>query len=128
MKEPIWILREVVMLTHEQSLAQFGGADGLRDEGLLDSALGKPRNLSASGKPSLFELAARYAFGIVKNHPFMDGNKRTGFVVAVAFLEINGWAFEASEVEAALRTLALAAGAMTEAEYAAWLKANCRRP
>ncbi|MFM8420552.1 MAG: type II toxin-antitoxin system death-on-curing family toxin [Verrucomicrobiota bacterium] len=128
MKEPIWILREVVLLAHEQSLAQFGGADGLRDEGLLDSALGKPGNLYAYGKPSLFELAARYAFGIVKNHPFMDGNKRTGFVVAVAFLEINGWAFEASEVDAALRTLALAAGAMTEAEYAGWLKANCRRP
>jgi death-on-curing protein len=79
------------------------------------------------GKPSLFELAASYAFGIVKNHPFIDGNKRTGFVVAIAFLQINGWHLEASEVDATLRTLALAAGAMTEAAYADWLKANCRR-
>jgi len=127
MKEPIWILREVVLLAHEQSLAQFGGSGGLRDEGLLDSALGKPHNLFAYGKPSLFELAASYAFGIVKNHPFIDGNKRTGFVVAIAFLQINGWHLEASEVDATLRTLALAAGAMTEAAYADWLKAHCRR-
>jgi death-on-curing protein len=127
MKEPIWILREVAWLAHEQSLAQFGGSVGLRDEGLLDSALGKPHNLFAYGKPSLFELAASYAFGIVKNHPFIDGNKRTGFVVAIAFLQINGWRLEASEVDATLRTLALAAGAMTEAEYADWLKASCRR-
>jgi death-on-curing protein len=127
MKEPIWILREVALLAHEQSLAQFGGSDGLRDEGLLDSALGKPHNLFAYGKPSLFELAASYAFGIVKNHPFIDGNKRTGFVVAIAFLQINGRRLEASEVDATLRTLALAAGAMTEAEYADWLKASCRR-
>jgi death on curing protein len=127
MKEPIWILREVALLAHEQSLAQFGGSGGLRDEGLLDSALGKPHNLFAYGKPSLFELAASYAFGIVKNHPFIDGNKRTGFVVAIAFLQINGWHLEASEVDATLRTLALAAGAMTEAAYADWLKAHCRR-
>lgn len=127
MREPVWILREVVLLAHEQSLAQFGGADGLRDEGLLDSALGKPHNLFAYGDPSLFELAASYAFGIVKILPFMDGNRRTGFVVAIAFLQINGWHLEASEVDATLRTLALAAGAMTEAEYADWLKAHCRR-
>ena len=127
MKEPIWILREVALLAHEQSLAQFGGSGGLRDEVLLDSALGKPRNLFAYGKPSLFELAASYAFGIVKNLPFIDGNKRTGFVVAIAFLQINGWHLEASEVDATLRTLALAAGAMTEAAYADWLKAHCRR-
>jgi len=127
MKEPTWVLREVVLLLHEQSLAQFGGSTGVRDEGLMDSALGKPQNLYAYGKPSLFELAASYAFGLVKNHPFIDGNKRAGFVVAVLFIELNGYRFQATEVDAALRTLALAAGEMTETAYADWLKANSKR-
>ena len=82
MKEPAWVLREVVLLAHEQSLAQFGGSIGIRDEGLLDSALGKPQNRFAYGKANLFELAASYAFGIVKNHPFIDGNKRAAFLAA----------------------------------------------
>ncbi len=127
MKEPTWMLREVVLLLHEQSLARFGGSSGVRDEGLLDSALGKPRNLFAYGKPHLGELAASYAFGLVKNHPFIDGNKRAGFVVAVVFLELNGHQFQATEADAAMRTLALAAGEMTEASYAQWLKANSKR-
>ena len=127
MKEPVWVLREVVLMAHEQSLAQFGGSAGVRDEGLMDSALGKPQNFFAYGKPSLFELAASYAFGLVKNHPFIDGNKRTGFVVAVTFLQLNGWRLEASEVDATLRTLALAAGEMSEKAYAEWLKANSKR-
>ncbi|MFN0126251.1 MAG: type II toxin-antitoxin system death-on-curing family toxin [Verrucomicrobiales bacterium] len=96
MKEPIWVLREVVLIAHEQSLAEFGGAAGIRDEGLLDSALSKPENLFAYGTPSVFELAASYGFGLVKNHPFIDGNKRIGFIVAVVFLQINGWRLEAS--------------------------------
>jgi death-on-curing protein len=115
------------MILHEQSLAQFGGAPGVRDERLLDSALGKPPNLFAYGKPSLFDLAASYAFGLVKNHPFIDGNKRVGFVVAVLFLELNGYKFHATEVDAAMRTLALAAGEMKEAAYSEWLKANSKR-
>lgn len=127
MKEPEWVLREVVFAAHEQSLARFGGSAGVRDEGLLDSALGKPLNLFAYGKPSLFDLAASYAFGIVKNHPFIDGNKRTGFIVAVVFLELNGYAFHASEVAATLQTLALAAGDMSETAFAAWLKAQSKR-
>ena len=127
MKEPVWVLREVVLMAHEQSLVQFGGSAGLREEGLMDSALGKPQNLFAYGKPSLFELAASYAFGLVRNHPFIDGNKRTGFVVAVTFLECNGWHLEASEVDAAVCTLALAAGEMSESKYAEWLKANSKR-
>jgi death-on-curing protein len=117
MREPVWVLREVVLMAHEQSLVQFGGSAGVRDEGLMDSALGKPRNLFAYGKPSLFVLAASYAFGLVINYPFMDGNKRTGFVVAVTFLECNGWHLEASEVDAAVCTLALAAGEMSESAY-----------
>jgi len=114
-------------MAHEQSLAQFGGSAGVRDEGLMDSVLGKPQNLFAYGKSNLFELAASYAFGLVKNHPFIDGNKRTGFVVAVTFLECNGWHLEASEVDATVRTLALAAGEMSESAYAEWLKTNSKR-
>ena len=127
MKKPEWVLREVVFAAHDQSLARFGGSAGVRDEGLLDSALGKPLNLFAYGKPSLFDLAASYAFGIVKNHPFIDGNKRTGFIVAVAFLELDGFKFRASEVDATLQTLALAAGDKSEAAFSQWLKANSKR-
>src|SRR5438067_13092654 len=114
MKEPEWVLRETVLTLHEQSLAQFGGSAGIRDEGLLDSALGRPQNLFSYGKPTLFDLAASYAFGVVKNHPFIDGNKRARFVVAITFLELNGPRFVADEVDATLRTLALAAGEMSE--------------
>ncbi len=126
MKEPIWVLREVVLIAHEQSLAEFGGAAGTRDEGLLDSALSKPENLFAYGTPSVFQLAASYGFGLVKNHSFIDGNKRIGFIVAVVFLQLNEWRLEASEVDATLRTLALAAGELSEAEFAEWLAAHSR--
>jgi death-on-curing protein len=127
MKTPAWVLRETVLTLHEQLLAEFGGAAGVRDEGLLDSALGKPENRFAHGTPTLFDLAASYGFGLVKNHPFIDGNKRAGFTVAVVFLELNGYRFQATEAEAAVRTLALAAGEMTEQEFAAWLKTNSRK-
>ena len=114
-------------MLHEQSLADFGGAPGIRDEGLLDSALNRPVNLLAYGRPGVFDMAASYGFGIVKNHPFIDGNKRTGFLVAILFLELNGFIFHAAEADATVRTLALAASAMTEAKYAAWIKAQTRR-
>jgi death-on-curing protein len=127
MKTPVWVLRETVLTLQEQSLAEFGGAAGIRDEGLLDSALGKPENLFAHSKPTIFDLAASYGFGLVKNHPFIDGNKRTGFITAVTFLELNGYHFQATEADAAVRTLALAAGEMSETKYAAWLKENSRR-
>lgn len=126
MKQPVWVLHEVVLMLHEQSLAQHGGSAGTRDDGLLESALGRPQHLFVYGKPTLFDLAASYAFALVKNHPFIDGNKRSGFVVAVAFLELNGLRFGASEVDATLRTLALAAGEMTEKAYSEWLKANSK--
>lgn len=124
MKEPEWILKETVLALHEQSLSEHGGSSGIRDEGLLDSALGKPQNQFAYGAPNLFDLAASYAFGLVKNHPFIDGNKRTGFVTAILLLQLNGWRFTADEADAAIRTLALAAGDMTESAYAAWLETN----
>ena len=127
MKRPAWVLRETVLALHEQLLAAFGGSAGIRDEGLLDSALARPENRFAYGTPTVSELAAAYAFGLVKNHPFVDGNKRIGFATAIVFLEINGYEFQATEADATVRTLALAASAMDEAEYAAWLEATTRR-
>jgi death-on-curing protein len=126
MKEPRWVSAAVVLAVQEELLARFGGISGLRDEGLLDSALNRPQQLFHYGKPSLYELAAEYVFGIVKNHPFLDGNKRAGFIAAYVFLGANGQNLEAPEDEAALNTLALAAGEIGAEEYAAWLKASCQ--
>jgi death-on-curing protein len=124
MTEPFWVEREDCLAMHEKLLERFGGLKGIRDEGLLESALNKPRHLFSYGKPTIFEMAASYAVGIVKNHPFLDGNKRTGFVAAALFIEANGYLFQASEEEAVLETLALAAGETAEADYAAWLAKN----
>ena len=127
MKEPYWLTREECLALHEMMLSQHGGSEGLRDENLLESALAKPRHLFAYGKPTMSDLAASYVFGVVKNHPFIDGNKRTGFMLGAGFLERNGYEFHASEAEAVVRTLALAAGELSESEFAAWLKMNSRR-
>ena len=127
MKVPVWVLRETVLALQEELLAQFGGSAGIRDEHLLDSAMSRPPHLLAYGKPSVFDLASSYAFGLVKNHPFVDGNKRIGFTVAVVFLELNGYRFQATEADAVVQTLALAAGETTEHAYAKWLKANSHR-
>jgi death-on-curing protein len=125
MNEPVWISREVILATQEELLERFGGLAGIRDETLLESALHRPQHLLAYGKPTLFELAAAYAAGIVKNHPFLDGNKRAGFMAAYIFLGANGCDLETPEEEVVLRTLALAAGAIGEAENAAWLEKSC---
>ena len=125
-KAPVWLLRETVLAMHDLLIAEFGGGAGIRDEGLLDSALSRPQNLFAYEQPSVFELAASLAFGLIKNHPFLDGNKRVAFTAAVTFLHLNGRRVDATEVDATVRTLALATGDMTEAEYAAWLKTNSR--
>ena len=124
MSETLWVEREDCLAMHEKLLERFGGLKGIRDEGLLESALNKPRHLFSYGKPTVFEMAASYAVGIVKNHPFLDGNKRTGFVAAALFIEANGFSFQASEEEAVLETLALAAGESTEADYDDWLTKN----
>jgi death on curing protein len=121
------VLPDTVVALHEQLLAAFGGSAGVRDAGLLQSALARPDSLLAYGRPTLFDLAASYAFGLVKNHPFVDGNKRTGFAVAVLFLELNGCRFAAAEADATIRTLALAAGELSERGFADWLRANSRR-
>jgi death-on-curing protein len=127
MKEPHWLTREECLALHEFMLSEYGGITGVRDEHLLDSALARPQQLFAYGKPNIADMAAAYAAGIVKNLPFLDGNKRTGFMLGGGFLERNGFEFHATEAEAALRTLALAAGKMSEKAYAAWLKANSKR-
>jgi death-on-curing protein len=127
MKEPIWIDASDCHAFHLEMLARFGGMAGTRDEGLLDSALNRPRHLFTYGHPTLFDLAAEYAMGIVKNHPFLDGNKRAGFMAAALLLEVNGEHFTASEEEVVLQTLALAAGEIGMREYAAWLKKSCAK-
>jgi death-on-curing protein len=127
MKEPYWLTREECVALHTMMLSQYGGLEGIRDENLLESALAKPQNLFAYGKPVMAELAASYAAGVIKNHPFLDGNKRTGFMLGAGFLERNGRRFTATEAEAVVRTLALAAGEMSEAEYAEWLETNARK-
>lgn len=123
--EPVWVDGADCHAFHEDLLARFGGLAGIRDEGLLDSALNRPVQLFNYGDPSIFDMAAAYASGIVKNHPFLDGNKRSGFMAAALFLESNGHRFTAPETEVVERTLALAAGAISEGEYAEWLERSC---
>ncbi|MCZ6673703.1 MAG: type II toxin-antitoxin system death-on-curing family toxin [Verrucomicrobia bacterium] len=124
MTEPTWVRRDVILAYHDLLLAKHGGSSGIRNEGMLDSALGRPINLFSYEEPTLFELAASYAFGLIKNHPFVDGNKRIGFATAVLFLELNEIKFGATEVEVVLHTLALAASEMDESAYSDWLEAN----
>lgn len=127
MKDPVWVERQTVLIAHSESLAAHGGAVGVRDEGLLDSALARPLNLHAYGGGDAAALAAAYAFGIVRNHPFVDGNKRTAFLVSALFMELNGFRFVASEADATVRTLALAASEISEEEFAAWLRENVQK-
>jgi len=123
MKAPVWLDRVDCLAIHEMVLSQHGGLAGVREAGMLESALGKPQNLLAYGSPTLAQLAASYAAGIIINHPFVDGNKRTGFLVAATFLELNGVKFTASEESVVAMTVALAAGELKEAGYADWLEA-----
>ena len=125
MSEPVWLTRDVIVAVQEELLARFGGLAGIRDEGLLESALGRPNHLYAYGDPTLFELATAYAHGIVKNHPFMDGNKRASLMAAYIFLGANGQNLDAPEEEAVIQTLGLAAGDVDEATLAAWLERSC---
>ncbi len=124
MKNPRWLLKQTVKALHDRLLSEFGGLSGIRDEGLLESALARPLQLHSFGNPDPFELAAAYAYGLVRNHPFLDGNKRTGFTSAILFLQLNGYHFAASEAEATLKTLALAAREINEADFAVWLRKN----
>jgi death-on-curing protein len=126
MKEPAWIGLPETLMLHDMQMAAFGGAAGVRDRGLLESALARPRHLLLyeRTKPSLERLAAAYAFGIVKNHPFVDGNKRTGMVVAFVFLDLNGIEMNASEEDAYQTFMDLASGRLSEKELAEWMRLN----
>lgn len=124
MKAPVWVLDAVVHAIHQRQLAEHGGATGIRDEGLLESALARPRQLFAYGraKASLSRLAAAYASGIVRNHPFIDGNKRTAFVVSLLFLRLNGIVLDASQEDRYKAFVSLAAGELSEEKLAAWIE------
>ena len=122
MDEPIWITEAMVQVIHADQIATHGGAHGVRDEGLLASALGRARNRYGYEESNIHRLAADYGYGIARNHPFIDGNKRTAFQVMYAFLKVNGWELTAPEPEVVLVMQALAAGEMSEMELAQWLQ------
>lgn len=126
MSEPIWIRQDAVLAMHEESLLLHGGPEGVRDLGLLESALARPKNLLAYSEqvPSLAQLAAAYAKGIVANHPFVDGNKRTAFIVSITFLRLNAFQLTAQKEDRVLTFWKLAAGEITELELALWFAEN----
>jgi death-on-curing protein len=126
-KEPVWIDARDALALHDRLLALDGGATGLRDEALLDSALARPRQLHTySESADLIDLAAAYIVGIVRNHPFIDGNKRTGFIIGILFLEINGYLFTAHEEDVTQAVFGLAAGSIDETGFTDWLRSNTR--
>jgi death-on-curing protein len=119
--QPVWLRDDLALVLHERLVADFGGLAGVRDQGLLESALARPRQLAAYGGIGIVELAAAYAAGIVRNHPFIDGNKRVAFMLAYVFLVRNGYRFTASEAAATRAVLDLASGALTEEAFTRWL-------
>lgn len=122
MSEWRWISREAAIAVHARQLAEHGGGDGVRDEGLLDSAVARPQNLAAYSEPDAAALAAAYAFGIARNHPFVDGNKRTAWVMARLFLALNGRSLAFEQVDAVVTMLRLAAGELSEDELGDWFR------
>lgn len=126
MTEPRWVLEDVAMAVHQMLLAEHGGSPGIRDKSLLDSALARPKQrLTYEPDSTLFELAASYSFGIARNHPFIDGNKRVALAIGAVFLELNGFELDAPEPEAVIMFEQLAAGNITEAELADWFERSC---
>ena len=124
----VWIDPAVILAVHEEQLAEHGGAAGVRDVGLLESALARPRNLALYGQPGVCDLAASYAHGLARNHPFVDGNKRSAFVACELFLALNGWRLTASDADCVMTMLALAAGELDEPGFADWLRSRTERP
>ena len=121
-REWIWISVEVALAAHAEQLADHGGGEGVRDSALLESAMARPRNLAAHGEPDAAALAGAYAYGIARNHPFVDGNKRTAAVVSETFLVLNGFSLAATDAELVVAFLALAGGELSEEEMAAWFR------
>lgn len=126
MPPPIWVGKEVTLAIHRRLLAEHGGGEGIRDEGLLESALARPVNRMAYGNPTLAELAASLAFGLARNHPFVDGNKRVAYVACLLFLQLNGQSLAAPGAEKYRIFLSLAQGSLDEAALAAWIDAHLR--
>jgi len=122
--EPVWILKTAVLAFHLRQLAEHGGGEGVRDEGLLDSALGRPLNKFSYEDPDIFTLAAAYAYGIAANHPFVDGNKRTAYVTALTFLRLNGYRVRANQTDKYDTFIKLAAGELEEDALADWFRSN----
>lgn len=119
-----WVDKQLLLILHNESLAEHAGASGLRDEGLLDSALARPLNLLAYGEPDAADLAASYGLGLAKNDAFVDGNKRAAFLAVGLFLALSGYRLNASQEDATLTVMSLAAGEIDEAEFARWIRAN----
>jgi len=128
MPGPVWIDLDVVLAIHDEQLAEHGGQPGIRDRGLLESAMARPRNQFSYGEASIARLSASYAFGISRNHPFLDGNKRTSLVVAELFLQLNGLDLSATNAECVTTFLQLAAGALTEDQFAQWIAGHTAPP
>ena len=122
----VWIEESVVLALHEEHLAEHGGAVGIRDRGLLESALFRPQNLASYDDPDLAALAAAYGFGLIRNHPFIDGNKRTAFTVTELFLALNGLELIADDPSCVVTMLRLAEGSLSEKEFADWIRANTK--
>jgi death-on-curing protein len=119
-----WIDKRLLVMLHDESLALHGGASGIRDEGLLDSALSRAVNLAHYGDPDFAELTAAYAVGLAKNHPFVDGNKRVAFLAVGLFLGLNGYKLNATQVDATLTIQAIAGSEMVEDDFADWIRVN----
>ena len=126
MRKWVWIERSVILAAHDEQLAEHGGSPGIRDAGLLDSALARPLNRAAYGKPDAAELAAAYAYGLATNHPFVDGNKRIAFIALELFLALNGHRLVIDDVNCAMSMLAVAAGTMKETALADWIRRHSK--
>jgi len=122
----VWIDPVVLQAVHDEQLAEHGGAAGMRDKGLFESALARPQHSAAYGQPDAADLAAAYGFGIARNHPFVDGNKRTAFVAVELFLDLNGFELEAADADCVLTMLAVAAGTLEEAAFAKWIRGRSK--
>ncbi len=120
----VWLDASILLAVHDEQLVEHGGMSGVRDNGMFESALAKPQNLAAYGEPDFAELAASYGFGLAKNHPFLDGNKRAAFVAVELFLRLNGYLLKADDATCVLTMLAVAAGDINEANFTVWLRQN----
>lgn len=120
----VWLDSAVMLAVHDEQLTEHGGGAGVRDMGMFESAMNRPRHLATYGEPDVADLAAAYGYGVARNHPFVDGNKRTAFVAVELFLALNGYDLTAGDADCVLTMLAVAAGDMPEADFAAWIRAN----